>query len=60
MNFGISFNIVQGEDFTVTASSCLVHTVPAQIERRRLNNQRGFLGALVFKFEQSAVVIKMP
>ena len=31
-----------------------------QIEPRRFNKQRVFLGAFVFKFEQSAVVIKMP
>ena len=35
-------------------------TVSTQILRRRSNFRKWFLGAFLFKFEQSAVIIKMP
>ena len=35
-------------------------TVSTQILRRRSNFRKWFLGAFIFKFEQSALVIKMP
>ena len=44
---------------TILASFCAHHaqtaTILAQIERRRSNNQKGFFGAFVFKFELGAV-----
>ena len=35
-------------------------TVSMHILRRRSNFRKGFLGAFLFKFEESAVIIKMP
>ena len=38
-------------------NSDIVHTVPAQIERRRSNKQKWFFGAVEFKFEPNMTVL---